>query len=765
MSALGRNDDILAVALHYAADYGWPVFPLHTVRDGKCSCGNAKCGRRSGKHPRTAHGLTDATTDPETIRSWWAKWPDANIGIPTGAASGFWVLDVDGIAGSESLQRLCKEQGSQIEDTRHSRSGGGGSHLYFQYPGFEVESSNGRLARGIDVKGDGGCIVAPPSVHLSAGRYEWIDESAPISPAPTWLLELVRRAPETRHHRGGTTSVDIIPEGSRNATLASQAGAMRRRGMDASAITAALLAENSAHCQPPLEEQEVHSIAGSVSQYLPADALDAPDASSAAQSDSQTDQLLELGADAELFHTPDEETYATVNVNGHTETWRVADQGFRDWITHRYFRATGKAPNSQALQSALGVFRCRARFEGNEQPVFVRVAGNDSTIYIDLANNGWEMVEVTASGWRVITEAPVKFRRTRGMMPLPRPVSGGSLEDLYDFLNFEDASSLKLMAAWLIACFRPRGPYPVLLFHGEHGSTKSTTCRILRRLIDPNRADLRAEPREPRDLVIAAQNQWVVALDNVSYLPPWLSDGLCRLSTGSGYATRQLYSDDEERIFQVQRPIMANGISEIATRSDLLDRSLIEYLPSILEESRRPEEDFWRDFDLARPGILGALLDVVASAMDNLPHVHLPRTPRMADFAIWATAAEEGFGWKPGSFMDAYTSNRANANELALDASPLTPWIRQLAPDSGEWEGTATALVEELAKRAGDGAGKAGWPKNGRALSAQLRRLAPNFRVSGIDLQFGSSGSRFIRVRKVAPFASAASNLPSYQGE
>lgn len=757
------NEDTMLRALNYA-DYGWPVFPLHTAHHGKCSCGNPNC-RHVGKHPRTPHGFKDATTDPETIRAWWSRWPSANIGIPTGAESGIIVLDVDGTAGSESVVRLFVPHGSQIEDTRVCRTGGAGSHIYFQHPGFDVRNSAGRLGDGLDVRGDGGYVVAPPSIHASGRRYEWIDERARISPAPDWLLEQLRCPAETESSQPGDVAPgNLILEGRRNATLASLAGVMRRRGMDASAITAALLAENSAHCQPPLEEQEVHSIANSISQYPPADAMDALDANSAQKGDSQAHLLLELGADAELFHTPDGEAYATIEVNGHTENWRVGDQVFRDWLIHRYFQATRKAPNSQALQNALGVFRCRARIEGSEQPVFARVAGDDNATYIDLANGTWEVVEVTALGWRILTAPPVKFRRPRGMLPLPRPLLGGSPEDIYCFLNVEDGSDLKLMLGWLVACFLPRGPFPVLVTHGEHGSAKSTTCRVLRRLIDPNRADLRAEPREPRDLVIAASNQWVIALDNVSYLPPWLSDGLCRLATGGGYATRQLYSDDEERIFQSQRPIMLNGISEIAARPDLLDRSLIVYLPSIPEERRQPEADFWQDFELLRPLIFGAMLEVVTGAIKNLPTVRLDCKPRMADFALLATAAEEGMGWEPGSFMDAYRTNRAGANELALDASPLTPAVRKLAAE-GAWEGKAEALLKELEKRANDGTDKPGWPKNGRALSGQLRRLVPNFRATGIDLQFGKSGDRFIKIRKLAPIAPAASEPGGSQRE
>src|SRR5262249_19798470 len=158
---------------------------------------------------------------------------------------------------------------------------------------------------------------------------------------------------------------------------------------------------------------------------------------------------------------------------------------------------------------------------------------------------------------------------------------------LWEFLNVAEADR-PLIAAWLVAALRPTGPFPVLCLFGEQGSAKSTTARFLRALVDPSTAPVRAEPRDPRDLAIAAGNGWAVCLDNVSHLTPQLSDALCRLSTGGGFSTRMLYCDDEECIFQAQRPAIVNGIAEVAERPDLLDRSLMVCLPTIRERRRVP---------------------------------------------------------------------------------------------------------------------------------------------------------------------------------
>ena len=243
----------------------------------------------------------------------------------------------------------------------------------------------------------------------------------------------------------------------------------------------------------------------------------------------------------------------------------------------------------------------------------------------------------------------------------------------------------------------------------------------------------------------------MLAFDNISDLAPSLSDGLCRLATGSGFATRELYSDDDEMLFAATRPIILNGIGEIVTRPDLLDRSLLISLPPIPESRRRDERELLQRFAATRPRILGALLDAVAEALRNRDGIRLPGMPRMADFARWVTAAEAGLGWPVGSFLTAYDANRTDAHELALETSPIPSAVRSLIAGAEGWEGTASELllaladhVEEPVRRGRD------WPSSPRALSAVLRRIAPNFRAIGVEVEFArgpdSRRRRLIRI-------------------
>ena len=175
---------------------------------------------------------------------------------------------------------------------------------------------------------------------------------------------------------------------------------------------------------------------------------------------------------------------------------------------------------------------------------------------------------------------------------------------------------------------------------GEQGSAKTVLSKLLKALVDPNAAPVRSLSREERELMIAANNGYLLAFDNLSGLPVWLSDALCRLVSGGSFAVRRLYTDDEEVLFEAARPILLNGIEEVISRPDLGDRGIFLTLPPIGEAQRRSETELWREFEIARPRMLGALLDAVVRGLQAMSRVHLDRLPRMADFALWAAACE-----------------------------------------------------------------------------------------------------------------------------
>ena len=475
---------------------------------------------------------------------------------------------------------------------------------------------------------------------------------------------------------------------------------------------------------------------------------------------TQADILIDLAQTAELFHAPDGTGFADLDINGHRETWPIRAKGFRRWLARRFFEATQGAPSSEALQSALNVIEAKAHFDAPERVVHVRVGGLDERLYLDLGDATWRAVEIDAAGWRVIDNPPVRFRRAAGMQPLPVPVAGGSIEVLRSFLNVQSDNDFVLVVAWALAVLRNRGPYPVLVLSGEQGSAKSTFAAILRALLDPNTAPLRALPREDRDLFIAASNGHVLAFDNVSGLPAWISDTLCRLATGGGFAVRQLYTDQDEVLFDAARPAILNGIEEFVTRPDLADRAMLLTLQPISEERRRPEQELWAAFEAERPRILGALLDAVVEGLKRLPGTRLEKLPRMADFALWATACETAL-WPAGTFWSAYCGNRDEAVEGVIDADPVAAAVRTVMATQTVWTGNASDLLGALGEVVGERAAKSKtWPDSPRALSGRLRRAAPFLRKLGFDIEFTREGRERTRTINITttPSLSAPEN-------
>jgi hypothetical protein len=447
--------------------------------------------------------------------------------------------------------------------------------------------------------------------------------------------------------------------------------------------------------------------------------------------------LLRLAGSATLFHSAEGRAYGAFWVNDHHEVHEIRSTGFRRWLIRAFYGEQARPPSSEAMQSALGVIEARATIDGPLEAVFVRVGSLGDTTYLDLGNPSWQCVEIKGTGWRVIGNPPVRFRRSSGLRDLPCPKPGGSLDSLKRFLNLIEDDFI-LLIAWVTAALRSTGPYPILVLLGEQGATKSTASRVARRLVDPHVSLLRSEPREPRDLMIAACNSWVMTIDNLSNMSPWLSDGLCRLATGGGFATRALYTDSEETFLDAMRPVILNGIEDFATRGDLVDRCLFLHLPAIADAKRKTEAAFWEDFEKEYPRILGSLLDAVSGGLRHLADVQLTALPRMADFAQWGDAVGRELKWPAGKFLDIYSGNRKSANEMIVEDSPVARALREFAEKKLDWSDSPSKLLEELTAQVGQKvADSKRWPKTPRAMSGALRRLAPTLRMIGIALEFG----------------------------
>jgi len=449
---------------------------------------------------------------------------------------------------------------------------------------------------------------------------------------------------------------------------------------------------------------------------------------------TQAEILVEMVSDIELFHTPDEKAYAVILVNDKEEVLPIRKKKFKRWLQRRFFEKYKKIAGSQALEDALSLIEGTALFKGEEQQVHMRVAEYKGRIYIDLANSNYQVIEVSEKGWKLLDRSPVYFKRTNAMGELPIPKANGSIDQLKPFINYESEEDFKMAVSWVLATMRPNTPFPILLVQGEQGSSKTTTTKVLRSLIDPSDTlPLRNLPRSEEELAIAASKAHIGAYDNISSLSNSLSDTFCKIALGGSIAKRELYSDDEESVISLMRPSILNGISDIGKRSDLLDRAIMLNLPSISNEQRKDEKTFWEEFEKVKPNIIGAFLDVLSSALHEIKHTELNDKPRMADFALLITAAENALNWSPGEFLKIYERNRQQGINQSLETDPLAMAVLSLMKNRNEYKGTPTDTLKVLSSYVSDQRtiNSKSWPTI-RSLKNRLKRIAPMLRSEGI---------------------------------
>jgi len=470
----------------------------------------------------------------------------------------------------------------------------------------------------------------------------------------------------------------------------------------------------------------------------------------------------------EFFTTPDQEPHVTIIYKKHPDTVPTISRKFRRHITRTCYEKIGRPPTRRELKETLDLCEAVALFDGPIRQVYTRIAFHDEAIYIDLANEQYELVKITKKGFEIVPSklSPVPFIRTPRMAPMCRPEPEGSLLQLRDFINAEDDNDWILIVAWLVGAMHPNGPFPILLLQGEQGSAKSTIARLLIDLIDPSTIPLCTSPRSERDLFISASKTRLLSFDNLSGISDQLSDAFCRMATGGGLATRSLFTDDSEKLFNSKRPVIINGIADLLTRHDFTDRSIVINTAPIPQNKRKPEKEIWGPWQKVKPLVLGALCTAVSTALRTLDSIQLDSYPRMADFARWVVAAEHDLPWEGGSFMKAYLENRASIIELGLEADPVGSSIMTLMGKSEEWTGPATDLLADLNKVAPDHFRRLrGWPKQPNALSNKLRRSATFLREKNYEIEWGKSGNRYIAIRRVedeaAPKANEATEDPA----
>jgi hypothetical protein len=460
----------------------------------------------------------------------------------------------------------------------------------------------------------------------------------------------------------------------------------------------------------------------------------------------------------------------------HRETHKLRSAGFNHWLRLAYYAEKNGAPSSEAMSTAIKTLMAKARYDGLRREVFLRSAALDGKVYVDLADDQWRAIEIDPDSYRVVDDPPVHFRREAGLLPLPAPSSiepRKGIEKLRELLRLRDPRDFVIIVAWLLAALASRGPFTVLIFLGEPGATKSSTAYAVRSIVDPNASPLRLKPREPRDVFIAANYGLVVAYNNLSNLPEWLSDTLCVVSEGSGESRRELYTDADESLLYARAPFLLTGIENVVVRGDLAQRTLFIHLASVPNAERLTEDDFKGRLKRAHADILGALCGAVSMGLTREKTLKLPALPRMATFFHWVSACEPAL-WEAGTFDSAYEANAKGATEDVIEGEKAASVLRGFMASRARWQGTATQLLGELGafvrrpvreaeaattevvgqrdslaqeqaaaqikearEKARDILG-AGWPKAPNALSGQLKRAGPALRKIGIAIEWPS---------------------------
>ncbi|WP_198407093.1 ATP-binding protein [Nocardia terpenica] len=429
----------------------------------------------------------------------------------------------------------------------------------------------------------------------------------------------------------------------------------------------------------------------------------------------------------ELGVTGDGAVFAVAKSGSHVARMlRGGKLGLRAELSAAYFDACGRAAPQQALADALLVLEGTGR-AGDPTPVHLRVAEHDGAVFVDLGDRAEQVVRISGDGWEVLNcGVPVLFYRTQltGQLPLPR--RGGDLSVLWEVVNVA-VGDRPLVLAWLVhALISADTPHPILSLFAEQGCGKSSATRILVSLVDPSPVPLRKPPKDADGWVTAAAGSWAVAIDNLSVIPAWLSDSMCRAVTGDGDVRRALYTDGDLAVFAFRRCLIVNGIDIGAMRGDYAERSLIAALEPIPPRGRRTENElaaFWAE---QYPRVFGALLDLAASVQAVLACVRLETSPRMADFARTLAAVDRVLGT---TALARYLDQSRSLAIDSLDSEPLLVELR--ARLHHRFEGTAAELLAVARPTEDQWRAPTGWPKDARAVSGVLKRNAPALRADG----------------------------------
>ena len=680
----------------------------------------------------------------DEVKTWWTEHPTANIGIVTGAVSNLVIVDIDPRNGGDASMKQI-----QLPPTYIVKTGGGGWHCYYRLNGKAIPKMTG-YKPGIDILGEKAYALAPPSIHDKTGLpYEQqVGEITDIVEAPAWL-DAIKQKNEKLWESG----INGAPEGKRNETAASLCGKLFSSLPQELWETSgwASVKDWNARNEKPLPEGELRAVFESILKKAEASQTD--DGETNGKKGSIAKQIIDmiLEQSPELLHDDIGTTFMRVQINGHYETHPIHSSYIKKWAGREFWNLTQKPARSEHVKQALDILSGMAMFDGERKTLANRIAETDSTLWYDLCDTKWRAVRINENGWEVVNSPPAIFRRYKHQKSQVIPSADGELSRILEFVNISDEQQRLLFQVYIVTCFVPSIPHPIPVLYGSQGSAKSTFLRVMRRIIDPSSVELLALPTQSEQLIQQLSHHWAPFYDNVTTLPEWLSDALCRAVTGEGHSKRELYSDDDDVIYSFRCCVGLNGINIAAQKADLLDRSILFNLERIPPEKRQSERAFWERFEEARPAIIGGVFNTLVKAMAIQKTVELTTLPRMADFTVWGCAIAQALGYSQEAFLAAYYANINRQNEEAIHEHPVATTICLLMKEQTLWEGTSTQLLGELETVADDqkiNTKHPLWPKAPQALSRRLNEVKTNLDAVGVSITVARGTERKITITR-----------------
>ncbi len=672
----------------------------------------------------------------EEIKEWHRRFPDMNIGIVTGAISGIVVVDVEKDGDMDGYP-----------PTVTAKSGGGGKHFVYKHPGYEV-SNRTRIKELTDVRGDAGFIVASPSIS-EKGSYEWIvspDESD-FAEMPLWIGEKTASSIDTE--KKWLKGKDGVSEGSRTDTAASMAGKIissTAPELIDSIGWSNFKAWNTSNT-PPLLDSELKNVWDSIKKLNGEEQL---------TKGSQADLLLKKilsREDVVLFHDENKNAHIALEMDGHQEILSCKSKVIKKWLSHEIYKTQKKAPSAEVIRSILAVLEGKGCFDGNEIKLENRVTWHKGDLWYDLTNKTWQAVKINKDGWEVIDKPPIIFKRYSHNKAQITPVNGGDINKFLDYINIKNPEHKLLFLVFLVASFISDFPHVMLVVFGSQGSSKSTLSRLSRMLVDPSQIEIASMPHNIKELIQALAHHYFLFFDNVSYISEKESDTLCKAITGGGHTKRELYQDDEDVIYTFMRSIGMNGINLVATRPDLLERSLLLELERIETTDRKTEKELYEAFAKDLPAILGGIFDVIVKAMAIHSTIKIDSHPRMADWNIWGCAIAQAIGYSQNEFLSAYENNVVRQTEMLLNENIVATALMVFMEDKDEWKDTPTQLLIDLSNEASlaqINIREQYWPKGANILSRRLNELSTPLKKMGLSVVTSTSGiERSIEIKKI----------------